>query len=118
MESLNIDNLEIKVKKENSHISISWMGKSDNRNPSASLIPYFNGMIDEIKGNSLRIDFTKLEYMNSSSVIPIIQFIKQLEGAAIPTEVVYDGSSSWQKKSFEALEKICNNLKNVNVKGI
>jgi hypothetical protein len=108
--------LEIAVKEENSGFYLTWLGKSVNRNPSDTLDPYFAGMIDQLKGKKVSIDFTKFEYMNSSTVSPIINFMKLLEENKIETVIYYNKDLKWQVVSFRALETIVTKYNSVLVK--
>ncbi|MCP4137798.1 MAG: DUF1987 domain-containing protein [bacterium] len=110
-------NLEILLAEEGAKNILTWTGKSDDRDPSALLNPYFDGLMDKLKGKALDIEFAKLEYMNSSSVPPIIQLIKKLNTNAIKTVISYDKESKWQSASFKALETIVRAMENVEVVG-
>lgn len=116
MESLLIDKLEIRVKKEGSHIYMKWLGRSDSRNPASYLNPYFTTLIPEIKNYSLEVDFNKLKFMNSSTVISIMLLMKLLNQDKIKTEISYDKNIHWQKTSFAALKKACEKLDYVKMK--
>ncbi len=94
-----------------------WKGKSIDRDPSATLKPYLDEVIDGIKGGKLEVDFSPLEYMNSSTVPPIIHMAKKLNESSTKTEIFYNRSSSWQSASFKALETIVLKMDNVSVKG-
>jgi len=97
--------------------NITWIGKSEDRDPSAVLNPYLEGLIEKIKGKELEIDFQKLEYMNSSTVPPVIGFIKLLNSENITSVVYYDKNSKWQSASFKALETIACTLKSITIEG-
>jgi hypothetical protein len=95
-------------------------GKSIDRNPSAVLDPYFSDVVEEMKKKKLQlsIDFTTLQYMNSSTVSPVINFIRKLEENAVKSVVLYDSKLKWQMASFKALETIIRNFQNVSLKGL
>ncbi len=97
--------------------NMTWIGQSDDRNPSASLNPYLDSLIPALKGSQLVIEYTRLEYMNSSTVPPIIQFIKKLNLNKIKTLIHYDASSKWQSASFKALETLSLMMPHITVKG-
>jgi len=96
---------------------MTWIGRSEDRDPSAFLNPYFTGIMTDLAGRELEIDFQKLEYMNSSTVPPIIQLIKNLNTNTIKTVIVYDKNSKWQSASFKALETIARTMDNIQVTG-
>lgn len=109
-------NLEIVIE-EGSSNKMTWLGNSEDRDPSAFLNPYFDDLISGFKGKDLEIDFIKLEYMNSSTVPPIIQLIKSLNSSAVKTLISYDKDSKWQSASFKALETIARTMDNIEVAG-
>ena len=109
--------------KINTHIDghtaiMNWLGQSDSRNPGAELNPYLDSLVEEMEGLELTINFADLEYMNSSTVSPIIQFLKKLNAQEIQTEVTYKAASKWQSASFKALETFSKILNCLKVKGI
>ena len=78
MRDLNSGDLHINVGLKSNKIVMKWLGKSRERDPGAMLYPYFNEIINEIKEGDLTIDFSELEYMNSSTVPPILKLFKLL----------------------------------------
>jgi anti-sigma regulatory factor (Ser/Thr protein kinase) len=109
--------LEIQVVVKDNDVNIVWKGRSEDRQPSALLNPYFTGLLDELVGKEVNVDFTLLEYMNSSTVVPIINLIKNLEGKSIKSSIIYDKNQKWQAASFKALEVMANMMNKVKVSG-
>lgn len=108
--------LEIRVNKENdTHVTMDWVGQSDERNPAATLDPYLETIIDDLKGVDLHIEFSHLEYMNSSTVQPIILFFKKLNNAEIKTQVTYNSDLKWQAATFKALKSFSSLLNHIRV---
>jgi len=116
MSNFKEGNLEITLEQNNGNI-MKWLGRSDDRDPSALLNPYIDGVIDTLKGKDLEIQFGQLEYMNSSTVPPIIQLIKKLNNSEIKSVITYDKDSKWQAASFKALETIVRTMDFVDVVG-
>ncbi len=102
---------------ESEVISMLWSGRSENKEPSVILGPYLVEIIDEINGRKLDIDFTKLEYINSSTVLPIIQMLKYLHSKKVSAKIYYDKESKWQSASFKALEAISKAMPGIQVLG-
>jgi hypothetical protein len=115
--NLKDSNLEITLEEGNKN-TITWIGKSEARDPSSIINPYFKNIFDRLKGKELEIKFEQLKYMNSSTVPPIIQLIKSLEENRIKSIITYDKNSKWQLASFKALETIVRTMENISVKGI
>jgi hypothetical protein len=98
--------------------TITWTGKSESRDPSAVLNPYFAEILNRLKGKELVVRFETLKYMNSSSVPPIIKLIKSLQEAGITAKITYDKNSRWQAASFKALETIVLSMPYITVQGV
>ncbi len=115
---INFDEKGLKIvfNKSGNEVSMAWMGQSDERNPSEILNPYLAGLIESLVGQDLVIEFGKLEFMNSPTVPPIIQFIKKLDTNEIKTTIQYDSQSKWQCASFRALQPLTNKMSNITVK--
>jgi len=119
MESNNIieiKSLKLVMKKEDSLIVMYWEGESDEKDPSQRLVPFFNEFIDTIDSD-LKIVFNKLSYMNSSTIHPLVMFIKKLNERKINTELTYDKDSNWQAASFKALDSLTKVLTYIKVTG-
>jgi hypothetical protein len=80
MNNLKHESLEITLEEGPRNI-ISWDGRSESRDPSLVLMPYFKQILDKLKGKELVIRFENLKYMNSSTVPPIIYLIKTRDGS-------------------------------------
>ena len=116
MENLKEGSLEIAIN-NGEKVRMAWLGRSENREPGAVLNPYLTKIINAISSKELEVDFSKLDYMNSSTVPPIIQMIKTLDLKAIPTKILYNKDSKWQAASFKALETISKSMKHIEVVG-
>jgi hypothetical protein len=118
MKNLKEGALEINSSISNGKTNIIWLGKSQDRDPGHMLNPYFEGIINEITGTEVSIDFTKLEYMNSSTVTSIINLIRLLDKAKVLTNLKYNKNLKWQSASFKALETITESMTNIKVTGL
>ncbi len=107
--------MKINIRQTASGVIMSWVGQSKERNPAQILTPYLDSLIDDLKGRHLTIEYSKLEYMNSSTVPPIILFLKKLNANGIKTAVTYNTLSKWQRASFKALETLALMMDNVTV---
>lgn len=115
--NLKDNELEI-IFKEGSKNVVTWIGKSESKNPSSVITPYFKENFDRFKGKELQVQFEKLEYINSSTVPPIVELVSDLEKNGIKTTITYDKSSKWQAASFKALDTIVKTMKNISLKGV
>lgn len=96
---------------------LEWNGESNDKRPSEMLMPFFKNFIKRLD-KILVIKFDKLEYMNSSTIHPLILFIKKLNEKNIKTDIIYNKNSKWQKVSFEAMKNLTKVLKNITVQAI
>lgn len=117
MQNLNTQILNITVQADESPVKMVWTGESNDRNPSLALNPYFDSLLNQLKGRKLVISFAHLKYMNSSTVAPIIRFIKNLDAAGVETLITYDKRSKWQAASFKALATLSKLMTQISVKG-
>lgn len=109
--------LRIDVNRNGQETVLAWSGRSTDRVPGLKLTPYLEGLVGELKGHDVTLSFAALEYMNSSTVPPLIQFMKRLDGNGIQTRVVYDANSRWQRASFKAFEALALRMPHVSVVG-
>lgn len=120
MKELLCGKLNIILEEENNIIKMTWLGESREINPSSFLDPYLKEFAEQIKNNpgkSMIVDYSKLHTMNSSTVKPILFFIRLLEQESIHSEILYDDKSSWQRASFLTLAAITKFYKFVKIKG-
>lgn len=116
MENLVADNLKILVQ-DGAEAVMQWQGTSTAREPAAIINPYVDKIVPLLKNKPVRVDFTQLQYMNSSTVTPIIRLIRLFDSEGIKTTVIYDKNSKWQQASFKALETLARMLDNIDVLG-
>jgi hypothetical protein len=117
IENKKINNITLNFRLDQDYIVIAWKGKSNSIDPANELNPYFDHIINDFKNKTLIIDFCEFEYMNSSTVQPIVYFFKKLNENNIKTQVYYNKKTKWQVLSFQALEVIANMLKNIKIEG-
>lgn len=111
-------NLTITLNKVGNMVTMTWIGQSDTKDPASELKPYLLSVIEEVKDNQLTIKYNQLEFMNSSSVKAIVQFITSLNTAGITTTVTYNAESSWQRLSFGALKTFARRMEHITVQGV
>lgn len=100
------DLLNISVTEESDHIRMHWSGKSIARKPSIFITPI---LIKVLKGSIERekrmiLDFCDIEYMNSSTITPIIKILERARRSKVGVTVEYLVALKWQDLIFSALE--------------
>jgi anti-anti-sigma regulatory factor len=108
------DGLVISASRANGKGTVSWRGISDSRTPGLFLRPVLRDLSEKMKGAEVTVDFTKLEYMNSATVSPLINFVKTLDGACKRILVVF-AQTDWQRTHLQCMRAIATTLRNVMV---
>lgn len=118
MNAYKHENLEIVVAESDTEILVSWKGESDSRNPHTTLAPYLADLQSKLDSRQVRVTFTQLSYMNSATVLPIMDFLKALSETASRVVVQYRQDLQWQATSFRALRIVARHWSNVSVVGV
>ena len=114
------DLLKIEVREEKDQIKLHWWGKSILRKPSTFITPILVDALQKGGTENKRIvlDFCELDYMNSSTVTPIIKILERAKRGENQVTVLYKKSLKWQDLSFSALEIFQTKDKRVEIKGL
>jgi hypothetical protein len=112
--------LTIEVRENETSFNIGWTGISIEREPTRFITPV---LVDVIKKSSDRnkriiLDFRELDYMNSSTITPVIKILERAKRGETQIEVVYQKSLKWQDLIFSALEIFQTNDRRVEIKGL
>lgn len=88
-------------------LTIKFIGKSNERNPSKFIYPILSDALDQSANanKDIILDFRDLEYMNSSTITPILKILdkaKRTEKHRLT--IIYRQSLKWQDLSFSALK--------------
>ena len=114
--SFEAGELEIRIDLSPGKLKLIWLGRSVGRDPSLLLKPLFDGLAPYLdKDREVELDFRKFEYMNSSTLKPILTFVQRASGDARAVQVRYDSQKNWQRLSFKLLQAVASSLTNVSV---
>jgi hypothetical protein len=106
--------LEIRVSKiDDEKTAIDWLGVSNARDPAAIINPLIEKIVAELDCREVILNFGKLEYINSSTVPPIIRLIKEINKLQVKIVLTYDHSVKWQQESFRAFNTLAKVLGNI-----
>ena len=108
------DGLIISASRANGRGRVAWSGVSDSRTPGIFLRPVLRDLSEKMKGAEVTVDFTKLEYMNSATVSPLINFVKTLDGSCTRILVLFAGTD-WQRTHLQCMRAIATTLRHVMV---
>lgn len=106
------DGLVIAASRVGGSARVSWAGVSDSRTPGTFLRPVLSDLSEKLKGAEVTVDFSKLEYMNSATVSPLINFVKSLDSGC-PRIVVLFSDVDWQRTHLQCMRAIASTLRNV-----
>jgi hypothetical protein len=86
-------------------LRLRWLGKSTEREPGHFLVPILAEAFETARdaGTQLVLDFTDLDYMNSSTFTPVVKALDHSRRLAVPVILEYSLSRKWQALSFSAL---------------
>ena len=101
-------------------IVTEWSGKSVDRNPSKFITPLLANLLEQHSDieKKLILDFQKLDYMNSSTITPIIKILERAKRGKIQLMVKYNKLLKWQDLSFSALKIFQTKDKRVEIRGV
>lgn len=97
--------LELNVSEDESSLSVTWKGKSVDRDPSGFTGPILSEALNRCieSGKKLVLDFQGLEFMNSSTITPVSKIIEQGKNRSARITIKYNKSKNWQELNFSAL---------------
>ncbi len=110
------DGLLISAVKTGLKALVTWKGVSDSRNPSSFLNPLVDELAKNLAGAEVTVDFTKLEYMNSATVGPLVHLIRQLDKNGKPVLVLFS-DADWQRTHLKCMSAIARTLTHVRIEG-
>ena len=118
-ESYKQNLLKINVEENQDKHTFLWTGKSIDLNPSDFITPILvKGLQKGLElGKRVVMDFRKLEYMNSSTITPIIKVLDRAKRGKNHITVIYDKTLKWQELSFSAMEIFQTKDKRIEIKG-
>lgn len=112
--------LKITVQENETQIDVKWNGKSVERDPSTFITPILLNVLklSSSSKKAIKMDFTELEYLNSSTITPIIKILERAKRGDNYLTVIYKKSLKWQDLSFSALEIFQTQDRRVEIKGL
>jgi anti-anti-sigma regulatory factor len=111
------ETLTVVVQRSDSSATMLWLGESDSRNPGEFLNPIVKRLASDLSGLPVTIDLTRLTYMNSATVAPLIACIKSLDASAAVVHVCFS-DADWQRTHVQCLRAISRKLKQVRIEVI
>ena len=94
--------LILKVNKKDGAIIVHWEGKSTEESPDDFLNPIFKEIFSH-EQTPVIMNFTRLQYMNSRTITPLVCILEKIENSTGSVIFQYIASAKWQKLIFDAL---------------
>jgi anti-anti-sigma regulatory factor len=103
--TMSDNQLKLEINDIKDVIEVHWIGKSIQRNPSQFILPLLTDVIKRgIDENKLVVwDFRKLDFMNSSTITPMIKTLELVRKGSGRIKIIYNKQKKWQDLSFSAL---------------
>ncbi|MCB1174901.1 MAG: hypothetical protein KDK39_15120 [Leptospiraceae bacterium] len=110
----------IRVRPTEAGLHLSWEGEIHVPNPSDLLRPWLEQLLDLLQQEQwqLECDFRPCVYMNSASIAPLIQLLRELASREIQSVFIYDAERKVQAASFRALDVIARKSPFTEIQGV
>lgn len=108
------EGLTLVVRRLGSKATVLWQGVSDSRHPAQFLNPVIEELGDSLQNTDVTIDLRHLQYMNSSTVQPLIVMIRRLDANGRPVRVVFL-DVDWQRTHRNCMSAMARTFKNVQI---
>jgi hypothetical protein len=97
--------LALEVAERPGELRVVWSGKSADREPGRFLVPVLGEVLARARaaGAKLVLDFSALEYMNSSTFTPVVKLLDEARKGNVSVVLEYSLARKWQALSFSAL---------------
>jgi hypothetical protein len=112
--------LSLRLFETDEMVCLEWRGQSMAREPARFLLPVLSKALDLglQRDKRLVIDFQQLEYLNSSTITPVIRILEHARRGHSRVQIVYNKSLKWQALSFTALELFRTADARIDVRGV
>ncbi len=99
------NDLTLELTQSAGELRLVWRGKSSDREPSRFVAPILTEALERARAAGLpfMMDFSPLEYMNSSTFTPVVKALDDSRRLAVPVVLEYSLARKWQALSFSAL---------------
>ncbi|HJW75972.1 MAG TPA: hypothetical protein VJ787_09920 [Thermoleophilia bacterium] len=105
METFEDGPLRLELTETDTELTVTWRGRSMAREPGLFLLPILTRTVEDSERKRKRVifDFRFLEYLNSSTITPVIRILEQAKRGSTSLSVIYSADAKWQALSFSAL---------------
>lgn len=112
--------LTLEVSMEPTVVRVTWTGRSTAPEPSKFIVRVLTQAteLSRTHRKTLELDFQKFEYMNSSTITPMIRFLDRAKRAGDVVRVLYNRGLKWQELSFTALQVFQTEDGRIEIRGV
>jgi hypothetical protein len=112
--------LSLDVRHDEGAVTVVWTGRSMAREPVTFIGPILAEAyrVGAEAGAPLVLDFRALEYMNSSTITPVIRILREASKGTGRVLVLYQRAAKWQELSFSALTIFETKDQRVEIRGV
>jgi len=113
------EGFQLEVQYQDHAVEVVWTGRSTARDPVAFIGPVLSeALARSVEGDKqLVLDFQALEYMNSSTITPVIRILHEAKRGKHRVLVLYNKAAKWQELSFSALTIFETNDEHIAIRG-
>ena len=97
--------LHLEWHEDAANVTVLWTGRSVAREPGLFILPIMTRAMECAQRHEKRVvlDFRQLEYLNSSTITPVIRTLEQAKRGSNQVTVLYTSALKWQALAFSAL---------------
>lgn len=119
-ETFTDDELTLVLSQTDEAVRLDWKGVSMAREPAQFLSPILSRALDLGLQTQKKvvIDFQQMEYLNSSTLSPVIRTLEHARRGQSQVTILYSRQLKWQALSFGALEIFKTPDARINVQGV
>jgi hypothetical protein len=112
--------LTLELSEQQAAIRVAWSGRSTAREPGKFIVRVLMQAMERssLQRKPLELDFQRIDYMNSSTITPIIRLLDQAKRAAGKVRVIYNKNLKWQELNFTALQVFQTTDGRIEVRGV
>jgi hypothetical protein len=112
--------LSLDVQHDDKTVTVVWAGRSTARDPMTFIGPILADALDKsvASGARLVLDFQSLQYMNSSTITPVIRLLRKASKGTGRVAVLYKRTAKWQELSFSALTIFATEDQRIEIRGV
>jgi hypothetical protein len=113
------ETLSIEVEDAGDGVKVVWHGSSTARDPGRFILPILTRALERSSSSDkpVVLDFRSVEYLNSSTITPVIRILEQARRGSARVLLLYRKDLRWQELNFTALEVFRTEDRRIEIRG-